>query len=73
MGETLAMAYAEIGRFDLAVRVQQGVLDAVRQMGAASEIARVERNLALYQRRQPCRTPWPDDDPAFSPAPPELG
>jgi hypothetical protein len=25
-------------------------------------------NLRLYERRQACRTPWPDDDPALVPA-----
>jgi tetratricopeptide (TPR) repeat protein len=72
MGETLAMAYAEVGRFDLASRVQQGVLDAVKQMGSRRDVERVERNLALYRGKQPCRTPWAADDPAFRPARPQL-
>ena len=32
------------------------------------DLARLlNENLALYQRRQPCRSPWREDDPIFSP------
>lgn len=52
--ETLAMAYAEAGRFDEAVRWQR---ELVEQLGDEAEAATVQRwrhHLALYERRQPC-------------------
>jgi hypothetical protein len=30
---------------------------------------RLEDNLRRYESRQPCRTPWPEDDPVFHPRP----
>jgi tetratricopeptide (TPR) repeat protein len=69
MGETLAMTLAELGQFDEAAAVQRSVLEAARPAGRQAEIRRMTANLALYRRRQPCRTPWPDDDPVHRPGP----
>jgi tetratricopeptide (TPR) repeat protein len=69
IGETMAMTMAELGQFDEAVAIQKGVLAAARQGGHQIEVRRMAANLALYQRRQACRTPWPDDDPVHHPAP----
>ena len=63
LGETMAMTLAELGEYQRAAAIQRGVM-------AAAEKARVERaalermsdNLNLYERNQPCRTPWPNDD-----------
>ena len=56
--ETLAMAWAESGDFDEAIRWQEKVLDAlpVGQSPGQAEAAR--RRLEQYQNEQPCREPW---------------
>jgi tetratricopeptide (TPR) repeat protein len=69
LGETMAMMMAELGRFEEAAAIQRGVLDAARKAGNQRDVRRMAANLALYERRQPCRTPWPDDDPVHFPAP----
>lgn len=58
LGETLAMALAEMGDYREAAAVQRGVLDAVRKGGRASEARRLEANLRLYERGQPLRSVW---------------
>jgi tetratricopeptide (TPR) repeat protein len=66
VGETLAMALAETGQFDRAVGVQRGIIGAAEQAGREATARRMTVNLQLYQRRQPSRTPWQDDDALFS-------
>jgi tetratricopeptide (TPR) repeat protein len=68
LGETMAMALAELGQFSDAVDVQKGVIAASQQAGAAQDVRRMTANLRLYERRQACRMPWPDDDPVHIPA-----
>ncbi len=70
--ETLAMALAMSGQIHRALQVQQGMMDEVRQAGRADLAALLEENLARYRSGQPCRTPWRDDDPVFSPVPGDL-
>ena len=70
LGETLAMALAEVGQYEQAVQIQRGVLDAARRAGLQSEAREMAANLRLYEQRQPCRTPWADDNPVHSPGPP---
>jgi tetratricopeptide (TPR) repeat protein len=70
LGETLAMALAEQGRFADAVAIQRSVLDAARQGGFTAETTRMAANLRRYERRQPCREPWSKDDVVHSPGPP---
>lgn len=55
--ELLAMALAEQGRFDEAVRLQRELLAAVRRAGQSARAAHIETELARYLRRQPSRTP----------------
>jgi tetratricopeptide (TPR) repeat protein len=69
VAETMAMALAETGRFDEAVRWQTDTIGMARRAGRADLVAPLTANLRLYQRRQPCRTPWTDDDPVHHPAP----
>lgn len=69
LGETLAMALAEIGRFDAAIGIQQGIIGAAERAGLGADARRMMRNLRLYQRRQPCREPWPPDAKVFRPGP----
>ena len=66
VGETLAMALAEVGAYRDAVAVQRDVMTAARQGGAGAELPRMTANLQLYETGRPCRTPWPDDHPAHS-------
>jgi tetratricopeptide (TPR) repeat protein len=68
VGETLAMAMAELGRFPDAVDVQRGVIASAEQAGLAADARRMAANLRRYERQQACRTPWPDDDPVHTPA-----
>ena len=55
--ETLAMALAEVGRFDEAAQLQQESLAAVRQAGQGHQSAHLAANLARYRQRLPARTP----------------
>ncbi len=58
--ETRAMALAELGRFDEAVRWQEATLRVVRAGGTRAQLRRVEENLRRYRSRRPCRQPWPN-------------
>jgi serine/threonine-protein kinase len=58
LGETMAMALAEVGDFRQAAAIQRGVLDAVRRGGVAEDMRRIEANLEMYERQQPLRTVW---------------
>lgn len=67
IAETMAMAQAEAERFDDAVGWQRRALAAATDAKRADLVARLTDNLRLYQTRQPCRVPWPDDDPVHRP------
>jgi tetratricopeptide (TPR) repeat protein len=75
LGETIAMALAESGDYTQAVAIQRDVMAAARNAGMTAQLAQMEQNLALYERHQPCRTPWTDDDlvlgPSAAPAAPD--
>ncbi len=62
LGETMAMALAELGRFDEAAAVQRDLVKGAEKGGLNVIARRLTRNLALYERRMPCRTPWTDDE-----------
>ena len=70
VGETIAMALAELGEYNRAAAIQRGVIQAAQQAGLAAEAARMTINLRLYEDSQPCRRPWQDDDPVHRPGPP---
>ena len=63
LGETLAMTLAELGQYEQAAAVQRDVMAAAQQAGV-SDVARsiMVENLRLYERREPCRTPWRDGE-----------
>jgi len=63
--ETMAMALAEVGRFQDAV-ARQGEAIAAAEQGSGPRPA-MRDNLRRYQAGVPCRSPWPDDDPVHSP------
>ena len=57
--ETLAMAYAELGRYEEAVTRQNEAIRTAERQGHAAYLAHLRQNLRRYQQRTPCRTPWP--------------
>ncbi len=69
LGETMAMALAERGQFADAVSVQRQVMEASTRQGLDAVTRRMAANLLRYERRQPCRMPWTNDDPIHSPGP----
>jgi tetratricopeptide (TPR) repeat protein len=69
LSETMAMAAAELGRFDDAIRWQQEAIAAAVAGAQHDSAARMQENLALYRNRVPCRTPWRADDPVHAPRP----
>jgi tetratricopeptide (TPR) repeat protein len=69
MTETMAMALAETGRFEAAVRWQQEAIAAASQDPRGQPASTLTVNLRRYQAKQPCRVPWSEDDPVHRPAP----
>jgi tetratricopeptide (TPR) repeat protein len=70
VAETMAMTLAELGLFAEAVEWQRAAM-AIAVKAARPDVAqRMASNLQLYLRRQPCRTPWREDDPDHAPGPP---
>ncbi len=59
LGETMAMALAAATRYEEAIKVQRDLMKGVEHAGLPQVVPRLAANLALYERRQPCRTPWP--------------
>jgi tetratricopeptide (TPR) repeat protein len=62
LAETAAMGLAEVGRFDQAIEAQRSVLEAGRSGNLAPVVKRAAENLALYEKRQPNRRPFADDE-----------
>ena len=60
LGETAAMALAEMGLYDQAAAVQRDVMAAARQTGQTDALQRMAGNLALYEAGRPSRTPFTD-------------
>lgn len=59
VAETLAMAFAEIGDFEQAVRLQEQVVERSRQRGEPeAAISARERRLEGYRQARPVRDPW---------------
>jgi hypothetical protein len=67
MAETMAMGLAEMGRFPDAIEWQRTAIDGAKQVGRPEMIPALTANLRLYEQRQPCRTPWAENDPVFRP------
>ena len=68
LGETIAMALAETGDYAQAIAIQRDVMTAAQRAGLAAQLPHMSANMLLYERHQPCRTPWADDDLAIEPA-----
>jgi tetratricopeptide (TPR) repeat protein len=73
LGETMAMALAELGDYQQAAAVQRGVLESARRARLDRALPSMEANLRLYEHHQPCRTPWRDEELVQAPAPPAAG
>lgn len=69
VAETMAMAMAEVGRFEEAAEWQRLAMSVAADAGHSDAAKRMAANLVLYRRREPCRTPWRDDDPEYRPGP----
>ena len=65
--ETMAMALAEVGRYADAVMWQRRAISSASHQGATAMSRLMTANLDLYERGQPCRTPWRPDELAQSP------
>ncbi|MDX2041152.1 MAG: tetratricopeptide repeat protein [Acidobacteriota bacterium] len=68
--QSVAMAFAEAGQFDEAVKLQQIAIAAAKDSNFPALQKMLVEDLGKYQRRQPCRRPWIGNDPVFSPQPP---
>ena len=68
LAQTMAMALAESSRFDEAVQWQRGAMSAATSTGRPADES-LAANLSRYERRLPCRVPWPENDPVFRPRP----
>ncbi|MCE2541122.1 MAG: tetratricopeptide repeat protein [Acidobacteria bacterium] len=60
LGETMAMALAEVGAFDRAAALQRDLIAGAARAGLAGVSGRLQENLRRYERGEACRTPWPD-------------
>ncbi|MEL7059605.1 MAG: tetratricopeptide repeat protein [Acidobacteriota bacterium] len=61
--ETLAMALAEIGRFEEAIRFQTQLAHQAQQSGDQRTLRRLVKNLRLFQNRRPVRAEATDRRP----------
>jgi tetratricopeptide (TPR) repeat protein len=62
LGETMAMALAEVGQYDNAAAVQRNVIEAAERAGHTELAGRMRANLRLYEDGSPSRMPWRDDE-----------
>ena len=62
LGETYAMALAELGQYREAQSLQRDLVAAADRAGLAGTKARLTARLKLYDRADPCRTPWTDEE-----------
>ena len=61
LGEVMAMALAEVGQYMEAAGWQREVMSLAAQAGRDDLVEQFSENLRLYERGEPCRTPWYDD------------
>src|SRR5581483_6076396 len=62
VGEALAMALAELRRFDEAAAVQRDLIAAARRARQPGLARALGDNLKLYEARRPARTVWRGDE-----------
>jgi hypothetical protein len=62
LAETTAMALAESGRYQEAVRVQRDALAGAAGAGLPAVERRIAENLRIYENHMPCRVPFSADE-----------
>ena len=62
LGETYAMALAELGQFREARALQGDLIAAATRAGLTPMVSRLRARLQLYDRADPCRTPWSPEE-----------
>ena len=62
LGETYAMTLAELGQYREAQSLQRDLIAAADRAQLPAQKARLTTRLALYDRAEPCRTPWTDEE-----------
>jgi hypothetical protein len=62
VGATAAMMLAELGDYEQAAALQREVIAAAEQAGLSDAVRHMIDNLKLYEQRQPCRTPFTEDE-----------
>lgn len=67
--ETLAMAYAEAGRYQDAAAQQENVLNAALAAGRFELLGPIRKRLEGYREKKPCREPFDGGEPFFWPLP----
>jgi tetratricopeptide (TPR) repeat protein len=70
VGQTYAMAFAEIGNFTEAVKLQQETIIGYERSGTPVDKSFLARNLVAYQQHRPAREGWSREDPVFQPRSP---
>lgn len=70
LGETYAMALAELGDYQSAAELQQELIAQAGRAGMTAIAQQMRDNLQQYERGRPCRTPWRPGDPVYHPGPP---
>ena len=70
LGETFAMALAEVGDTTQAAGIQRDLIGVATRAGLAGDVRRMTRNLRVYEQRRACREPWAGDDSIHAPGPP---
>lgn len=61
LAETMAMALAEAGQYQEAVKWQRAAIDLARKSGFSDLVPGLEEKLAQYERGKPWRRPWGDE------------
>ena len=57
-----SMAFAELGQFREAQSLQRDLIAAATRAGMTTMKTRLTARLLLYDRADPCRTPWTDEE-----------
>ncbi len=71
-GETLAMAYAESGRFDEALKIQRQLIARAEGQGDDKPLEALRERLLVYLKNEPWRAPSPAEI-AMATEPPKPG
>ena len=62
LGETYAMTLAELGQYREAQALQRDLTAAAGRAGMSAMKSRLIARQQLYDRAEPCRTPWSDEE-----------